>query len=195
MAEKKVKRNIFLVYLFSVITFGIYYLYWLVSTKNEMNDKGTKIPPSWLIIVPIANFYWMYKYAEGFSQKIKKDNNSILWFILFLFVGIITPAIVQSELNKLDKKQKEVKQNGLGAAGFTLGLLGIVAIGVPGIIMSIIGFILCVIQQKKRPTDIGETGLILCIIGLVISSLYLIWVFLFGGLQYLQTLNSSFPKA
>lgn len=94
-------RNIFLVYLFSFITFGIYALYWSVSTKNEMNRLGASIPTAWLIIVPIANIYWMYKYCEGFAVYVKKDNNTILWFILDLFVGIIMPAIVQSELNKL----------------------------------------------------------------------------------------------
>jgi bacteriorhodopsin len=94
-------RNIFLVYLFSFITFGIYALYWTVSTKNEMNRLGAAIPTAWLIIIPIANIYWMYKYCEGFALYVKKDNNTILWFILDLFVGIIMPAIVQSELNKL----------------------------------------------------------------------------------------------
>ena len=61
--EKMVKhRNIFLVYLFSIITFGIYALYWMVSTKNEINSLGAKIPTAWLLIVPIANLYWIYKY-------------------------------------------------------------------------------------------------------------------------------------
>ena len=48
-------RNIFLVYLFSFITFGIYTIYWLVSTKEEMNTLGATIPTAWLIIVPIVN--------------------------------------------------------------------------------------------------------------------------------------------
>jgi len=94
-------RNIFLVYLFSIITFGIYAIYWMVSTKNEMNKLGAKIPTAWLLIVPIANIYWTYKYCEGFAEHVKKDNNGILWFILYILVGIIMPAIVQSELNKL----------------------------------------------------------------------------------------------
>ena len=94
-------RNIFLVYLFSIITFGIYLIYWVVSTKNEINRLGGKIPTAWLLIIPIANLYWIYKYCEGFAQNIKKDNNTILWFILYLLVGIIMPAIIQSELNKL----------------------------------------------------------------------------------------------
>lgn len=102
MAENKPKhRNIFLVYLFSIITFGIYGLYWAVSTKEEINRLGGDIPTAWLIIIPIANLYWIYKYCEGFSEKVKKDNNPILWFVVYVLVGIIMPAIVQSELNKL----------------------------------------------------------------------------------------------
>ncbi len=94
-------RNIFLVYLFIIITFGIYGFYWLISTKNEINSLGAKIPTGWLLIVPIVNIYWIYKYCEGFAQYIKKDNNTILWFVLYIFVGVIMIAIIQSELNKL----------------------------------------------------------------------------------------------
>jgi hypothetical protein len=95
------RRDVILVYVFSIITFGIYYIYWLVKTKGEMNSLGAQIPTAWLLIVPIANIYWFYKYAEGFSLQVKKDNNAVLWFILFWLVSIITPAIVQSELNKI----------------------------------------------------------------------------------------------
>lgn len=94
-------RNIFLVYLFGIITLGIYFIYWLVSTKNEINSLGAKIPTAWLLIIPIANIYWMYRYCEGFSLKVKKDNNAILWFILYILISIVIPGIVQSELNKL----------------------------------------------------------------------------------------------
>jgi len=94
-------RNIFLVYLFSIITFGIYAIYWLVSTKNEINSLGGEVPTGWLIIIPIVNLYWIYKYCEGFAEKVKQDNNTILWFILFILVGFIMPAIVQLQLNKL----------------------------------------------------------------------------------------------
>lgn len=94
-------RNIVMVYILSIITFGIYGLYWTVITKKEINELGAEIPTAWLIIIPIANIYWIYKYCEGFSEKVKKDNNTILWFILYILVSIIMPAIVQSELNKL----------------------------------------------------------------------------------------------
>ncbi len=95
------KRNVVAVYFFMIITFGIYAIYWCVKTKGEMNSLGAKIPTAWLLIVPIANLYWIYKYCEGFAEYVKKDNNTILWFILYVLVGIIMPVIVQSELNKL----------------------------------------------------------------------------------------------
>lgn len=98
------KRNIVLVYLYTIITFGIYGIYWAVKTKMEMNELGGDIPTAWLIIIPIANLYWMYKYCEAFATKVKRDDNTILWFVLYVLVGIIMPAIVQSELNKLAEK-------------------------------------------------------------------------------------------
>lgn len=99
------KRNILAIYLLGFITFGIYMIYWNVKTKGELNFLGGKIPTAWLLIVPIANLYWLYKYSEAFSLYVKKDDNSALWFILFWLVGVITPAIVQSELNKIAESQ------------------------------------------------------------------------------------------
>jgi Domain of unknown function (DUF4234) len=95
------RRDVILVYVLGIITFGIYFLVWMVKTKTEMNSLGAQIPTAWLLIVPIANIYWLYKYGEAFSTYVKKDNNAILWFLLFWLVSIIMPAIVQSDLNKL----------------------------------------------------------------------------------------------
>jgi len=95
------RRSLIKVYVFGIITLGIYFIFWLIKTKNEMNSLGAEILTAWLLIIPIANIYWLYRYAEGFSKVIKKDNNPVLWFILFWLVPIIIPAIVQSEFNKI----------------------------------------------------------------------------------------------
>ncbi len=102
MAEIK-RRNPALVIIFTIITFGIYEIYWFVKTKNEINSLGAEIPTAWLLIIPIANLYWEYKYAEGFSKYVKKDDNAILWFLLLLFVAPVAMIIFQVELNKLVK--------------------------------------------------------------------------------------------
>jgi hypothetical protein len=93
------KRNIILVYLFIFITLGIYQIYWLVKTKGELNELGAEIPTAWLVIIPFVNIYWLYKYAVGFA-KVNGDDHALIWFIVFLFLNIAMPAIVQIELNK-----------------------------------------------------------------------------------------------
>jgi hypothetical protein len=95
------ERNIALVYLFGFLTFGIYFIYWYIKTKDDMNEMGANVPTGILLFIPLVNYYWIYKYAEAYATVLKKDNNTILWAVLFLLVGIITPFLVQSELNKL----------------------------------------------------------------------------------------------
>jgi len=95
------KRNIILVYVIGFITFGIYFIYWLIKTKGEINSLGATIPTSWLLAIPIANIYRMYRYCEGFSVNLKRDINTILWFLVYILVAPVMPALVQSELNKV----------------------------------------------------------------------------------------------
>ncbi|MEN9561017.1 MAG: hypothetical protein RIQ56_290 [Candidatus Parcubacteria bacterium] len=86
--------------IFSFITFGIYALYWAVKTKEEINSLGAQIPTAWLIIIPIVNLYFFYKYAEGFAVYVKKDNTPLLWFLLYLVIAPVAMIFVQIELNK-----------------------------------------------------------------------------------------------
>ena len=95
------RRNPALVIILSIITCGIYNIYWFVKTKGEINSLGAEIPTAWLLIIPIANLYFEYKYAEGFSIHVKKDNNAIMWFLLLFFVGPVAVILFQIELNKL----------------------------------------------------------------------------------------------
>jgi hypothetical protein len=93
-----------LVLILPVITFGIYFIYWLAKTKDEINNLGADIPTTWLVIVPVGNFYWYYKYSEGFSSFVKKDKSTLpLWFILFLFAPFVAVVMIQTELNRLAK--------------------------------------------------------------------------------------------
>lgn len=100
MSREIKKKNVFVVYALMFLTLGIYGIVWTVKSKRDMNALGAQIPSSWLIIIPVANIYWTYKYCEGFSKAIKKDDKTMLWFVVSLFVGFIMPAIIQSGLNE-----------------------------------------------------------------------------------------------
>lgn len=95
------RRNPALVIIFSVITCGIYFIYWAVMTKEEMKSLGAKIPTMWFLIVPIGNLYLLYKYCEGFSDYVRKDRLGIVWFLVAITIFPVFPVLVQTELNKL----------------------------------------------------------------------------------------------
>ena len=89
------------VFFLSLITFGIYSLVWHVKTKGELNKLGANIPTAWLLIVPLANLYWIWKYAEGVEQVSGGKISAVLALILLLLLSIVGIAILQSEYNKL----------------------------------------------------------------------------------------------
>jgi hypothetical protein len=96
------KRSLAAVILLPFVTFGIYFLVWFVKTKGELNTKGAGIPTAWLLIVPIANIYWMWKYFEGAEKVTSGKVNGVLNFVLGFFVSSIIPmAICQSAYNEL----------------------------------------------------------------------------------------------
>jgi hypothetical protein len=88
------------VFLLPLVTFGIYGLIWLVKTKDEMNAQGAEIPTAWLLILPVIQLYWMWKFAEGVGKTTREDMGGGLAFILILFTGSIGMAVIQSSLNK-----------------------------------------------------------------------------------------------
>ncbi|MBA3500254.1 MAG: DUF4234 domain-containing protein [Deltaproteobacteria bacterium] len=98
------------VILLTVVTFGIYALVWMVKTKGEMVKAGADIPTSWLIIVPIASIYWMWKFAGGVEHVTRGKQSQVMAFILMFVLGVIGMAIIQAELNKVDGAASSLPQ-------------------------------------------------------------------------------------
>ncbi len=94
-------RDPIMVILLSIITLGIYSLFWYVATKNEMNTKGAQIPTAWLIIIPFVNIWWYWKFCEGVEVVTNKGMGVAVAFLLLWLLGIIGQAIIQNELNKV----------------------------------------------------------------------------------------------
>jgi len=94
------KRSVAAVIILTIITLGIYGIVWFVKTKNEMNQQGADIPTAWLIIVPIASIYWMWKWAGGVEHVTRGKFSQAVAFILVFLLGLIGMAIIQDSLNK-----------------------------------------------------------------------------------------------
>lgn len=97
------KRNPLAVVLLTIITFGIYGIVWEVKTKLEMNKLGAEIPTAWLIIIPIVNIWWLWKYSEGVEKVTNGKTSGVLAFVLLFLLGVIGMAIVQYEFNGISE--------------------------------------------------------------------------------------------
>jgi len=82
---------------------------------------------------------------------------------------------------KKPEQKLEKTKEGLGISGFTLGILSIVLAGSLGIFLSILGFIFCIMQQKRNPMKIARIGIILNIIGFIVSLAMLLILTFWGG--------------
>jgi len=106
------KRKISVCVLLSIITFGIYGMYWmyiLVKDTRSMQDKDGKCIGEFLclLLVPFYSLYWWYTRGDKI-KKISKEQDynakSSGWLHLILaFFGldIISMAIMQNDINYL----------------------------------------------------------------------------------------------
>lgn len=113
------QRNPALVIIFSIITCGIYELYWLVATTNEVQNKLKNPDGSvksgglallfMIITCGIYTFYWWYKMGQRQGQLGKEygvnsvsDNAAVYLILCFFGIGaIINMILLQSNLNKI----------------------------------------------------------------------------------------------
>ena len=109
-------RNIALCIVLSIITCGIYGIYWLVCLVDDLNvasgrtgdTSGGVVFLLSLVTCGIYGIDWMYKAGEK-GAYIKQRNtgevdssSSVLYLILGIVgFGIVAYALIQSELNKV----------------------------------------------------------------------------------------------
>ena len=110
------KRSIGMCIVLSIITCGIYGLYWLVVLTDDTNrmledaqneTSGGMALLFTIITCNIYGLYWMYKQGEKIdriktARGIPSSNTGILYLILSFFgLSIISYALMQNELNNL----------------------------------------------------------------------------------------------
>lgn len=110
------RREVVTAILLSVLTCGIYGIYWFVKLTDESNTaSGSDAASGALAIVytlitcGIYSFYWNYKMGQKMHEAGKRygveiADNSVLYLILSLFgLGIVNYCLIQSDLNRLAK--------------------------------------------------------------------------------------------
>ena len=71
-------RSLFGITILTIITFGIYPIYWYFITKTEMNvvnGKSAKVPFFLWFFIPVINIWWFWRFAKAI-EKITKGSVS-----------------------------------------------------------------------------------------------------------------------
>jgi hypothetical protein len=86
--------------LLPIITLGIYSLVWIVKTKNELNETAAdRVPTAWLLIVPIANIFWLVAFARA-AARFNGTGSTAGTFWLLAILGVIGHAVLQARFNR-----------------------------------------------------------------------------------------------
>lgn len=108
-------RSIAVAIILTIITCGIYGIYWFIVLTDEVNDvsgetQGTTGGMAFLLTLVtcgIYGLYWAYKQGEKldrakYMRGVPSSNSGVLYLILELIgFGIVGNALMQNELNKM----------------------------------------------------------------------------------------------
>lgn len=108
------QRSIPVCIILSIITCGIYGLYWFVKMTDEANELSGQTNATSggialvldIITCNIYGIYWAYKMGEKLDmakqqRNMPTNNGAILYLILQLIFPIIGWALMQDEINKM----------------------------------------------------------------------------------------------
>ena len=110
-------RNIGLCIFFSIITCGIYMIYWFIVLTDETNAIAGEQDTSGgiaflltLVTCGIYGVYWAYKRGEKIDKAHMRrgemvTNSGVLYLILYLVFQIVAYALIQNEVNKMSNYQ------------------------------------------------------------------------------------------
>jgi len=108
------QRSIVVCILLSIVTCGIYGIYWMIKLNDELNASAGKPNATsggtvflfTLITCGIYGYFWYYKMGENVdaiktSKGLVSSNTGIIYLVLGLFgLGIVNYCLMQDTLNK-----------------------------------------------------------------------------------------------
>jgi hypothetical protein len=108
------ERNIFQLILLSLVTFSIYYFYWIYSTSESISEEKRKVPPVievllCIVTIKIYAIYWHYKtakmvyvYAQEQGYRGITDQSIICGLLAILPMGgLMSMGLIQTQENTI----------------------------------------------------------------------------------------------
>lgn len=90
-------RSLIAITLLTIITFGLYQIYWYFITKTEMNTvngKNDKVPFFLWFFVPVVNIWWFWRFAKAIEKTTKGLVGRWAAFFAPIILGILGGFVV-----------------------------------------------------------------------------------------------------
>ena len=101
------ERNPFAVIAFSIISCGLYSIYWLFSTAGELNQKGhlSMTPVVFLVLslIPFVGFYTLWQYASAVEKLSGSKLSGPVIFVVWIVFFPAAVFMIQTALNDAAK--------------------------------------------------------------------------------------------
>lgn len=103
-------RSLVTAIILSILTCGIYGIYWFICLTNEMNKAAGRVNDIsggmafllTLVTCGIYGYFWAYRMGEKHDAITKKDASSPVLYLILSLIGfnIVVYALLQDALNK-----------------------------------------------------------------------------------------------
>jgi NADH:ubiquinone oxidoreductase subunit 5 (subunit L)/multisubunit Na+/H+ antiporter MnhA subunit len=124
------KKSVPLIILFSILTCGIYSLFWMYDITRQLSEinEDRSTSPGLVIVFSIITcglytLYWWYKIGGMFVESQARQNvhpivdNKVLLLVLSIIgVSVVSMGILQSDLNRFWEKLDTNDRDGYSTA-------------------------------------------------------------------------------
>lgn len=105
------KRSVPAIVILTIVTCGIYGLYWSWCAIKELHEAGKSSN-----MAPLAQFLLFFVYVGGIifginanenlnairrAKGVPEKDNKVLYIVLYIFLPIVAMALIQKEMNEL----------------------------------------------------------------------------------------------
>jgi len=126
------------IFTYQALSLGFYFFYWCSKSRRDIIRSAGRpiIPSTWLLALPIGNYWWMWRYANALdfvSYSRIKYSDTFLLYIIVINLALIGEPVIRFNI--------QVQHISL-----TLILIALAVVWVTTIIA--LGFFCAVIQDK-----------------------------------------------
>lgn len=90
-------RSLLGITLLTIVTLGLYQIYWYFITKTEMNtvnSRAFKVPFFLWFFIPFINIWWFWRFAKAIEKTTKGSVNRWAAFFAPVILGVLGGFVI-----------------------------------------------------------------------------------------------------